>query len=381
MKSFLNPAISNVELSGIRTITTLARKTPGCLMLTMGEPDFDTPEEIKNAAKAALDAGLTHYPEGNGLPYVLEEISRFEREKHGLNFTPDEIILTNGATEALFCALFGIIAPGDEIILPTPAFGLYEMTIKLCRGIPVLMDTSADDFQITEEKLSKAITSKTKAIVITSPNNPTGSILNEESLEIVRRAASARNMFVICDEVYRDLVYTDGYKSFATSYPELHDRVIVTQSFSKPYAMTGWRAGYLMVDAPIREQIQKIHQYTVVSAVSFIQPACVTALHYNPSEMKETYRRRRAYICDRLEKIGLPFHYPEGAFYVFPSIAQFGLDSETFCTKMIREAGIAVVPGTCFYADGYIRLSYCNSDAVIAEAMDRIEKFVSTLRA
>jgi len=238
----LNAAVLGVELSGIRRFTFLVRNTPGACALTIGEPDQNTPEAIKAAAKAALDANDTHYPPGNGYPYMLEAISKFEERAHGLRYSPDEIILTIGATESLFISLSTVLNPGDEVIIPTPAFSLYESITQLCRGVPVSLPTEDNHFQIDPHALRSAITPKTKAIVLTSPNNPTGCIYTRETLDAVHEVLKDKPIFVLCDDVYRTLVYTDSYHSFA-EYQDMRDRIIVIQSFSKPYAMTGWRLG------------------------------------------------------------------------------------------------------------------------------------------
>ena len=296
MEPTMNAALDGISKSGIRVFTQMAKQEPGCLFLTLGEPDFDTPAPIREAAKASLDAGDTHYPENNGQPFLRQTIARFEQEKHGLSYAPDEIIVTVGATEALFCALFGILNPGDEVIVPTPAFGLYEAIIKLCRGVCVPLDTRADGFQIRPAALQAALSPRTKAIILTSPNNPTGCIYDHESLTAVYAAAKEHPIFVLCDEVYRDLIYTDAFESFH-QFSDLRSRIIEVQSFSKPYAMTGWRVGYLMADRPVKEQLEKIHQYNVVSISSFVQRACAAALAYDISSEREVYRRRRDYAC------------------------------------------------------------------------------------
>lgn len=378
MKERMNPAVTGIAMSGIRAYSAMAKATPGCVALTIGEPDFNTPDAVKERAKQDLDANLTHYPEGNGEPYLREAIAKFEQEKNGYDYTPDEVIVTAGATGALFCALCGILAPGDEVVVPTPAFGLYETIIAISRGVYVPMPTQGDHFQITAERLRAVITEKTKAIILTSPNNPTGCVYSEESLQAVRAAAKEHDLFVLCDDVYAQLSYTENYHSFA-SYRDLRDRIILIQSFSKPYAMTGWRVGYLCADAPVRAELQKVNQNCIVSINAFVQHACVTALGCDVTEMRETYRRRRDFILGRLAEMGMEVEKPEGAFYVFPSIAKYGMSSEEFCTRMIKEGGVGAVPGVFFSAEGYIRLSYCYSDEELRTAMDKMEAFLKTL--
>ncbi len=378
MELVLNEAVSNVHISGIRRFTYLVRDTPGACALTLGEPDLDTPAEIREAAKAALDAGDTHYPPGNGFPWLLKAISDYEAREHGLHYDTDEITVTVGATEAIFTAMATILNPGDEVIIPTPAFGLYEAVVKLWRAVPVYLPTEDNRFQIDPAALAAAITPRTKAIVLTSPNNPTGCIYTQETLDGIHDVLKDRPIFVLCDDVYRSLVYTESYRSFA-EYQDLRDRLIVVNSFSKPYAMTGWRLGYCMADRALMQRIQVFHQYCVTSVPAFVQRACVTALGTDVAPVRELFRRRRDYVYRRLTAMGLEVQEPEGAFYMFINIRKFGMDSETFCTKMLREGLVGLIPGIHFGAEGYMRLSYCYSDEDLKEGLDRVEKFLQTL--
>ncbi len=378
MRLPMNEAVAGLELSGIRRFTALARQTPGCVLLTLGEPEFQTPQPIKEEVTRSLERNETHYPPNNGEAYLLEALSA-AAARRGLGYAPEEIIVTCGATEALFSTLMALVNPGDEVLVPTPAFGLYESIIRLCRGGYVALDTTGDGFQITKEALSAAVTERSKAIVLTSPNNPTGCVYTAESLDAVAETARRTGLYVICDDVYGQLVYTEGYQSFAARYPDLREQIIVVDSFSKPYAMTGWRLGWLMADAPVKAQIQKVHQYAVVSVTSFTQRACVTALESDTSAMRESYRRRRDLVYDRLVKMGMEVNRPEGAFYIFPSIRKYGMGSEEFCTCLIREGGLGLVPGVCFGAEGYVRLSYCYSEAELNEGLDRLERFLAHL--
>lgn len=378
MENCLNSALYGVKRSAIRVYSQMAKNTPGCISLTLGEPDFDTPGNIREAAKASLDAGDTHYIANNGNYHLLEAVSDFEKKKNKMDYAPDEIIVTVGATEGIFTALFGILNPGDEVIVPEPAFGLYESVVTLCRGRYVPLDTSQNDFQISEEMLEKAISDKTKAIILNSPNNPTGCVLNKESLEAVYHAVKDKNIFILCDDVYRQLIYTDDYESFA-SYRDLREKIIVIQSFSKPYAMTGWRMGYMLCDKSVKQHLEKVHQYTVVSTASFSQKACIEALSTDVSGMLEVYRKRRDYVLGRLSDMKLSVVTPKGGFYAFPSIEKFSISSGEFCTRMIHEAGLAATPGFCFGSDKHIRLTYCYSDEELKNGLDRLERFVSSL--
>lgn len=378
MEEFLNTALFSLKRSAIRVYNQKAKQTPGCISLTLGEPDFETPLSVKEEAKASLDRGDTHYIANNGSALLLEKISEFEKEKNGLDYKADEIIVTVGATEGLFTALFGVINPDDEVLVPVPAFGLYESIITMCRGKFVPLDTSKNSFEISCEMIEGAITEKTKAIILNSPTNPTGCVLSRESLENIHNAVKDRNIFVICDDVYRSLIYTDSYESFS-SFKDLKKKIIVIQSFSKPYAMTGWRMGYLMADAEIKKHLELVHQFTVVSTVSFSQSACIKALETDVSPMVEEYNKRRLFVLKRLSEIGLETTEPLGGFYAFPSIETFGLSSAEFCTRMIEEAGLAAVPGSCFGSDGHIRLSYCCGEDKLKEGMNRLEKFCKSL--
>ena len=376
----LNTALYGAKPSAIRAFSQMAARTPGCVRLTLGEPDFDTPAPICAAAKDALDAGETHYIENSGARPLREKIAAFEREKNGLPYGAEDVIVTVGATEALFTALFGVLNPGDEVIVPTPAFVLYERIIGLCRGTFVPMDTEADGFQLSRERLEALISPRTKAIVLNSPNNPTGCVYGRESLEAVRAAAEAHDLFVICDDVYRQLCYEDGYHSFA-EYQALRDRIIVVQSFSKPYAMTGWRLGYLLADAPVRERLALVHQFMVTSAPAPFQRAGVAALETDPAPMIAEYRARRDYVLARLAGMGLETPAPGGAFYVFPSIARFRMDSTAFCTRLLQEGGVALTPGAAFGADGRVRISYCCGMDALREGLDRMARFIGRLEA
>ena len=377
MLNLLNRNVLTLQPSGIRRFTNLAHQTPGCTMLTIGEPDFDTPAPIRAAACAALDAGMTHYPPNTGSPALRQAVSDFEARTAGLHYGPEEIIMTSGATEAIYLAMQGVLNPGDEVIVPLPAFSLYESIARLCGAKLVYLDTAADGFQITRENLAAHMSRRTKLLVLNSPNNPTGCIYTDETLENIRRAVAGKPMFVLCDDVYSRLTYAPCPQ--LSQCPDLRSQLLVVQSFSKPWAMTGWRLGYLMCDAPIAQRLALLHAAVVVSVASYAQPACIEALQTDVSELLHTYRARRDYVCARLEAMGLPFSRPEGAFYVFPSIARYGLSSEEFCTRMIQQGKLAAVPGTCFGTEGHIRLSYCYSQPQLEQGMDKLEAFLKTL--
>lgn len=379
MRDCLNQAVYGAKRSAIREFSKMAAATPGCLRLTLGEPDFDTPKAVSDELFTAAKNKETHYIDNNGTLSLRQKIVAFEKQKNGVNYTADEVIVTGGATEALFVALFGILNPDDEVIVPTPAFVLYEEIIKLCRGKFIPLDTEPDGFQIRSDKLGVLITDKTKAIVLNTPNNPTGTVYDDESLKAVYDAVQGKPIFVICDDVYRQLIYTEKYKSF-TEFAELKEQILLVQSFSKPYAMTGWRVGYLLSDQSVKERLELVHQFLLVSAPSLFQRACEKALETDVSEFVNTYRKRRDYVLKRLNTMGLQVIPPQGAFYVFPSVKEFELTDAEFCTRLIGEEGLALTPGFCFGGAGYVRISYCYDDQTLADGMDRLERFVQKLR-
>lgn len=373
----MNRELLTLQPSGIRRFTALAKATPGCAMLTIGEPDFDTPASIKAACKQALDENKTHYPANAGDAVLRQAICAFEAAQNGYDYTENEVIVTHGATEALFVAMRGVLNPGDEVIVPMPAFGLYESIVRLAGAVLVPLDTSGTGFQIDEAALRAAITPKTKLLVLNSPNNPTGVVYTQRTLEGIRAAVQGKPIFVLCDDVYSRLTYAPC--PLFARFRSLREQLLVVQSFSKPYAMTGWRMGYLMGDARVTEKLLLYHAAAVVSVASYAQDACIEALRQDVSPMTAVYRARRDRMLAALAEIGLETVRPEGAFYVFPSIAKFGLTSEQFCLRAITEGKVAAVPGSCFGAEGFIRLSYCYSTDEIDTALARLAAFVKTL--
>lgn len=372
----LNSRLSGLRRSGIRQYTNLAKTVPDCVMLTLGEPDFDTPEPISLAAMASLGEHRTHYAPNQGVEALRAGIADAETRR-GLVCRPEQVLITAGATGALFTALLGILNPGEEVVIPTPAFSLYETIVTVAGGVPVPLHMENDGFQLTPEALSGVISEKTKAIVLNSPNNPTGTVLNAASMAAVKAAVLGKPIFVICDNVYQGLC--------AKPYPDLsvdgdlREQILLCQSFSKPYAMTGWRIGYLVGPADVMARLLLLHAAEVAALPTFLQDACVTALRADPAPMARVYARRREFVCRRLREMGLSFPEPEGAFYVFPDISRFGLPDGEFCTRLIREGGVAVVPGSCFGSDGHIRLSYCCADAALETGLNRLEDFLSRL--
>ena len=373
----LNQNLSTLKRSAIRVYSNLARETPDCAMLTIGEPDFDTPEAIKAAAWAALRDNQTHYAPNQGTLSLRKAVAEFETSR-GNATKADNVLITIGACHALFTALFGILNPGEEIIVPTPGFGLYETIATISGAKTVPLDVTKTNFQITKEALEAAITDKTKAIILNSPCNPTGVVFSEESLAGIKEAVLGKPIFIICDNVYNQLTYGETCPDLSLDQ-DLKDQLILCQSFSKPYAMTGWRVGYLTCPGYVMDRLLLLSAAEITAVPTFLQEAAVTALQTDPSPMRETYRKRREYVCTRLREMGLSFPEPEGAFYVFVDISKFGMDSGTFCTRMIKEGKVAAVPGACFGAEGYIRLSYCYSDEELKKGLDRMETFLKML--
>lgn len=372
----LNSNLSDLKRSQIRVYTNLARATEDCAMLTIGEPDLNTPEEIKAAAIAAICADQTHYAPNQGTLELRQAVAEYE-SRRGNPTKAEQVLITIGACQGLFTALLGILNPGEEVIVPTPGFGLYETITTIAGGKTVALDVSKTGFQIDEATLAAAITPKTKAIVINSPCNPTGVIFNRESLEIVKKAILGKDIFLVWDGVYSQLSYGDCPD--LTLDAELKDQTILCQSFSKPYAMTGWRVGYLTCPEYVMDRLLLLSAGTITAVPTFVQAAAIAALKADTAPMKAVYQRRREFVCRRLRRMGLSFPEPEGAFYVFVDISRFGIGSEEFCTRMIREGKVAAVPGSCFGAEGYIRLSYCYSDEELEKGLDRMERFVKTL--
>ena len=368
----LNHRLDALRRSGIRRYTALAAETPGCILLTIGEPEADTPEEVKAAAVTALAAGQTHYAPNQGTDLLRTAVAEFET-KRGFACRKEQVIITVGACEALFTALVGILNPGDEVIVPMPAFPLYESIITLAGGVTVPLDTSKTGFQIKEASLRGLVTEKTKAIVLNSPNNPTGVVYSKESLAAVKAAVENQPIYVICDNVYSGL--SQKPLPDLSLDESLRPQLLLCQSFSKPYAMTGWRVGYLIGPEDVMERLLLLHAAAVTAIPTFVQTACVTALKTRPL----TVENQRRLLVNRLTEMGLSFPKPEGAFYAFVDISQFSMDSETFCTRMIREAEVAAVPGSCFGAEGYIRLSYCCGEETLAEGLNRMEAFIQKL--
>ena len=364
-----NTTLELFKPSGIRRFSALAAATPGCISLTIGEPGEDTPAPICNLVDRELAAGNTHYPPNIGTPELRRAIADWESAR-GMRVSPDGIVVTVGAAEAISATMLTLMNPGDEVIT----------LCQLNRGVVVPLDTSDNHFQIDAEQLKSKISEKTKLIVLTSPNNPTGCVYTKESLDVVAELARKQGFYVLCDDVYRELAYVEDVPRFVELYPDLSDRCIVTNSFSKPWAMTGWRLGWVATSDELATDIGKVHAQLVSSVPSFLQPAALYALSYDVTPMRTNYQKRRQIVLSALEDMKLPVEEPEGAFYAFPSIKEFALDSEAFCERAIKEFGIALVPGVFFGAEGYVRISYAASDKNLTEGLSRLKTFVNTLR-
>ncbi len=379
MKIELNHEILLVEQSKIRKFNDYARSVGADVILTLGEPDFYTPQQITDSCIAALKDHKTKYGPTLGFLNLREKICEFEKRVNHVTYTPDEVIITHGSTEALTSAFFTMLNPGDEVIIPIPAYPMYRQIVQYKQARVVTIDTSSTDFQITKEQLDCAITPKTKCIVLTSPNNPTGSIYNRQTLENIYQAVKGKPIFVLCDDVYNQIVYSERTPGFV-QYQDIRDQIIVCQSYSKSYAMPGWRCGYMLANQEFCLHAAKIHQYMIVALNTFLQDAMITALDYDPTPMVESYKERRDYIYQRLCDMGLEVKKPDGAFYIFPSIQKLGISSLEFCRQFAQEYKVAIIPGYCFEADDYIRLSYCVSMETIITACDRLESFIQKLK-
>lgn len=372
----LNENLSKLRRSEIRVFTNLARQTPDCVALTIGEPDFPTPAPVKAAAREALERDETHYAPNQGTPELRQAIAAFETRR-GLPTVPEQVLVTVGATGALYTALTGILNPGDEVIVLTPAFNLYESITLAAGGKPVPVDISETGFQVTRAQLESALSSRTRAIVVNSPCNPSGTILNRDSLNAIRDTVLGKDIYLICDNVYQALSYAPCPD--LSLEPELEAQTILCQSFSKPYAMTGWRVGYLVCPEKLLERLLLLSAAEIAAVPTFLQTAAETALLQDTAPTRALYRRRRDHVCARLTQMGLEYPDPQGAFYVFPSIQKFGIPSWDFCLRLVKEGGLAAVPGTCFGCEGYIRLSYCYSDRELEESLNRLEAFIRRL--
>jgi aspartate aminotransferase len=356
----------------------LQQKGYQIVRLTAGEPDFDTPQPIINAAYQAMKEGKTKYTDNKGIKELRQKIAQYTNKKYSTNYNENNIIVTNGGKQALFNSLFLITNPGDEILVIDPSWVSYDAQIKMVGGIPVHVKTTKENNYIPEEKqLENAITKKTKAIIINSPNNPTGVVYDKEFLSFISKLSIKYDLIILSDEVYDALVYNGSYSSMAT-FEESRDRTILINSFSKTWSMTGWRVGYTIANEKIITQMAKIQSHSTSNVNTPSQYAALKALETDNSYMVEEFKKRRDYLYDEFKKLGLTNDKPKGAFYYFIDISNYGLSDKDFCEKLL-EYGLAVVPGSAFFSDGHIRLSFAASMNDLQKAVEILKKFLTDL--
>ena len=384
-EQLLSRTVSELKPSGIRKFFDLVGEMTDVTALTVGQPDFVTPWHIREAGIESLERGKTYYTSNAGNLSLRTEIGKYLDRRFGLRYNPaDEIVVTVGGSEAIDIAIRAIVEPGDEVIIPMPSFVCYEPIVRLSGGTPVIINTTFEDkFKLTAKQLKAAITDKTKLLVLPYPNNPTGAIMDADDLEEIAAVLRGTNIAVLSDEIYAELTFGKKHVSIAT-LDGMWERTIIVSGFSKAFAMTGWRLGYLCAPAPLAKQMLKIHQYAIRCAPTTAQFAAEEALRNGDEDieyMAEEYDRRRRYIYAGLAKLGIECFEPEGAFYIYPYIGKFGLSSEEFCQRLLVEQKCAIVPGTAFGAcgEGFARISYAYSVSHITEALEKIERFLKTL--
>lgn len=381
----LSSTVQDIKPSGIRKFFDLLDNMQGVVALTVGQPDFITPWHIRVAAIESLENGKTYYTSNSGTLELRQEISSYMNRRYSLTYDPkSEVIVTVGGSEAIDIAMRAVVNPGDEVIVPQPAFVCYGPICELAGGKPVYLNTKEENkFKLTAEELKSVITDKTKLLVLPYPNNPTGAIMTREDLEEIAEVLRGTDIMVLSDEIYCELTYGREHVSVA-SLDGMRERTIIASGFSKTYAMTGWRLGYTLAPEEITKQMLKIHQYAIMCAPTTSQYAAVEAMRNGDADvdmMRAEYNRRRRYIVGGLRSLGIDCFDPEGAFYVYPNISKFGLSSEEFCERLLHEEKVAIVPGTAFgdCGEGFARISYAYSVEHIAKALDRMERFVKKL--
>ena len=382
----LSQNVQMIKPSGIRKFFDILDEMDDVISLTVGQPDFVTPWHIRDAGIESLKKGKTYYTSNSGLLELRGEICNYLDRRFNLKYTPKEnIIVTVGGSEAIDLAIRATVNPGDEVIIPNPSFVCYEPIVSLSGGVPVVINTRVEDkFKLTPEALKAAITPKTKMLVLPFPNNPTGAILTKEELEGIADVLRGTDILVLSDEIYAELTYGRKHVSFA-SIDGMKERTILASGFSKAYAMTGWRLGYLAAPKEIVAQMFKIHQFAIMCAPTTSQLAAIEALKNGDQdikEMAEEYDRRRRYILNGMRNIGFECFEPEGAFYIFPNVSNLGFSSEEFCEKLLYTEHVAIVPGTAFgdCGEGFARISYAYSIKHITKALEKIEDFVSKIK-
>lgn len=385
MMKELNPEVLGIKPSGIRKFFDLVSEMKDAISLGVGEPDFETPWHIREEGIHSLEQGRTFYSSNAGLMELRNAISDKVREEHGISYhAKEEVMVTVGGSEAIDLAMRVILTPGDEVLIPEPCYVSYLPCAKMAYGIPVPIQLEEkDEFRLTPEKLEKAITEKTKLLILPFPNNPTGGIMEERDLEAIVPIILKHDLYVLTDEIYSALSYKGKHHSII-EFPEMRERTVYINGFSKAYAMTGWRLGYACAEERILKQMLKLHQFAIMCAPTTSQYSAVEALRNGDADvrkMREAYDERRRFLVYHLRKMGLDCFEPYGAFYVFPSIRKFGLSSEEFAEKLLKEEKVAVVPGNAFGAsgEGFIRISYAYSLDNLKKAMERMERFIKSL--
>ena len=386
MRNPLAERIVDIPFSGIRKFFDIVSEMPEAISLGVGEPDFDTPWHIRDEGIYSLEKGRTFYTSNSGLKELRQEIANYLKRKQGLEYNAmKEVLITVGGSEAIDIGMRVMLDPGDEVLIPQPSYVSYEPCVVLAGGVPVIINLKQEnEFRLTAKELIEAITEKTKVLVLPFPNNPTGAILEEKDLREIAKVCVEKDIFVMSDEIYAELTYKKKHVSIA-QMPGMQERTILINGFSKAYAMTGWRLGYACGPADIIEQMLKVHQYAIMCAPTTSQYAAVEALKNGDEdvqEMREAYNQRRRYLVHEFREMGLECFEPFGAFYIFPSIKEFGMTSDEFATRFLMEEKVAVVPGTAFGAcgEGFLRISYAYSLENLKVAIGRLRDFVERLR-
>ncbi len=386
MRNPLSDKVVEIEPSGIRKFFDIVSEMKDAISLGVGEPDFDTPWHIRDEGIYSLERGKTFYTSNAGLMELRQEIASYLKRRVNVSYDPKtEMLITVGGSEAIDLALRAMINPGDEVLIPQPSYVSYLPCAVLADAVPVIINLKEEnEFRLTKEELLEHITPKTKILVLPFPNNPTGAIMEQKDLEEIAEVVIEHDLFVISDEIYSELTYKEDHVSIA-SLPGMKERTILINGFSKAYAMTGWRLGYACAPQIIMEQMVKIHQFAIMCAPTNSQYAAVDALKNGDEDvkvMREAYNQRRRYLMHRFQEMGLQCFEPYGAFYVFPSIKEFGMTSEEFATRFLEEEKVAVVPGTAFGAcgEGFLRISYAYSLDNLKVALGRLEHFIEKLR-
>lgn len=387
MRNPLNEKITTIKPSGIRKFFDIVSEMEDAISLGVGEPDFDTPWHIRDEGIFTLEKGRTFYTSNAGLKELRIEIAKYLERRFHLQYDPlTEILITVGGSEGIDNAFRAMIDPGDEVLIPQPSYVSYEPCCVLAGGVPVIIELQEkDQFRLTPEALEAAITPKTKILVLPFPNNPTGAVMEKSDLEAIAKVVIDHDLYVLSDEIYAELCYLEEHTSIA-SLPGMRERTIVINGFSKSHAMTGWRLGYACGPKVVMDQILKIHQFAIMCAPTNSQYAAVEAMKNGDADvamMREQYNQRRRFLVHEFERMGLQCFEPFGAFYIFPSIKEFGINSDEFATRLLREEKVAVVPGTAFgdCGEGFLRISYAYSLDNLKVALGRLEKFITRLRA